>query len=916
MWRYFILFLLSAPLFGTELLRNGSFRDLDDSGNFSFWRKRGEAQVERAEEGVRIRLSPGKTQCFLIQDKLTLQARAEYRFQAEIQGEGEDLQYAVYLEYLDAERKIRGIRNFYSPLKNGKGSVSQTFRYPENGSNPYFVIAAKGKNGTVRFRNVSLSSTETLPQSAWKGGKLSGENGETVLRIAGKETVSRSATVVPGKSYAVNLEVRGLTADATTGFSAYRIEIKNGAKTIAAFSGDAMKSVFHSRKLMFSAPESGTVQILLKGEDAIAVKGFSLREISPEERAGIRISLAFPAFRNQFYPVGTKRIAGNLSFTPPIRRAAIALTGADGRILAETASSGGGFDLLLPRELKTGDYCLSVSAQPAGSSGGADIRKTIRVVPEVPYSVIPEGEKLMVQKKTFFAVGIWEALETEAQAYALSRSGVNTLMVSAGNAGELAQKLNLAQKYGIRLVLDTAMDAFRKHDPGAYQNKWQARMKALLPPENREHKALLAYFLADEPAWTGTALDEVRKGYEFLKDLDPYHPVWINEAPRGTIPEIARYGEQCDIFGVDIYPVPPSSHSALPDKNASAVGAYTQRMRESVYFQKPVWMFLQGFAWGEIHEKSSKIYPTPGELRFMIFDAMLHGANGIVFWGVHYISNRTFYQNILSACGEAGKLSAFWKKVSRVPFPEGKNCALFETEIQGRNYTCILNRSGEEAALPEQLKNMYELPGGEKPTDFLLKPFTARLFADTREYPEGESALTPFNAELEQQFNSALSIRYDRNIPYRGKAMWIWKPNGQTAYAKTEVKRRVKINSLKDGKAVAKFACDNTGELYVNGRKAAGNSLWNIMMTLDITPYLKEGENEILIKAADTGAAPCGVLAEITIRTLSGTETILSDASWLALGNDGKWQPAEVIAPNGAGAWGRRVFEKQRTGKQ
>ena len=52
-------------------------------------------------------------------------------------------------------------------------------------------------------------------------------------------------------------------------------------------------------------------------------------------------------------------------------------------------------------------------------------------------------------------------------------------------------------------------------------------------------------------------------------------------------------------------------------------------------------MVLQGFSWEMLKPSGSRDlsmikYPTFAESRFMAFNAVVHGANGILYWGTHY----------------------------------------------------------------------------------------------------------------------------------------------------------------------------------------------------------------------------------------------------------------------------------------
>ena len=135
------------------------------------------------------------------------------------------------------------------------------------------------------------------------------------------------------------------------------------------------------------------------------------------------------------------------------------------------------------------------------------------------------------------------------------------------------------------------------------------------------------------------------RGCRLLREIDPRHIIWQNHAPRNVLATLQRYNRAVDAAGCDIYPAPPggTGHSDLTDTSLSAVGAYTDRMRAAAP-GKAVWMVLQGFGWRDITpsfrdgpDPDKGRRPTSSETRFMAYDAIVHGAQAILYWGTHYI---------------------------------------------------------------------------------------------------------------------------------------------------------------------------------------------------------------------------------------------------------------------------------------
>jgi hypothetical protein len=158
----------------------------------------------------------------------------------------------------------------------------------------------------------------------------------------------------------------------------------------------------------------------------------------------------------------------------------------------------------------------------------------------------------------------------------------------------------------------------------------------------KDHPALGVYKGVDEPANpnrpTPVPAAGLVRAYQKVKSLDPNHPVVITQAPLGTAASLTPYRPAFDITGADVYPVsyPPGEHTDLPNKDISVVGDVTRKM-DTAAGPKPVWMTLQ-IAWSGViqnqqHPGNVPRFPTLLEERFMIYQAIVAGARGLVFYG-------------------------------------------------------------------------------------------------------------------------------------------------------------------------------------------------------------------------------------------------------------------------------------------
>jgi hypothetical protein len=185
----------------------------------------------------------------------------------------------------------------------------------------------------------------------------------------------------------------------------------------------------------------------------------------------------------------------------------------------------------------------------------------------------------------------------------------------------------------------------------------------------KNHPALCAYKGVDEPRNPFRGAKWIRpagltRARERLKQLDPKHPIVIIQAPRGPVSQLVPYRPAFDITGVDIFPIayPPGLHCDNGNPDISVVGDMTSKMKEASG-GKPVWMTLQ-IAWSGVAASKDApglvpCFPSLKQERFMAYQAIVHGARGLVFFGGH----------LTEVCtpddAKAGWNWTFWRQVLR-----------------------------------------------------------------------------------------------------------------------------------------------------------------------------------------------------------------------------------------------------------
>jgi hypothetical protein len=184
----------------------------------------------------------------------------------------------------------------------------------------------------------------------------------------------------------------------------------------------------------------------------------------------------------------------------------------------------------------------------------------------------------------------------------------------------------------------------------------------------RDDPALVAYKGIDEPRNPARGRDYVRpagmiRAYRKLKTLDARHPVVVVHAPRSTAAQLTPYRPACDIAGVDVYPVsyPPGVHVGRR-RDIAVVGDVATTLRRAAG-RKPFWMTLQVAFSGVIPSKADPAtvprFPSLVQERFMAYQAIVHGARGLFFFGGHL-------QEVMAPEDAASGWNwTFWRRVLR-----------------------------------------------------------------------------------------------------------------------------------------------------------------------------------------------------------------------------------------------------------
>lgn len=241
----------------------------------------------------------------------------------------------------------------------------------------------------------------------------------------------------------------------------------------------------------------------------------------------------------------------------------------------------------------------------------------------------------------------------------------------------------------------------------------------------RDHPSLLCWEIADEPAfnWNNPepriTHEKMLEAYSLIKSNDSKHLVFTNHGPVNLISTLQKYNSSTDVVGVDVYPVIPHgitpAYALYPDglqgdllnPYISQVGEYIEKMKKVVNDSKPIFAVLQGFSWEMLKPEGERDlsmvqYPTYAESRFMAYNAIVHGANGILYWGTNYTPQPSdFIDNLNRVTKELAELQevlaakssslSIKKEYHELMFSVDTGVEMIVKKVNGKTYLITVN---------------------------------------------------------------------------------------------------------------------------------------------------------------------------------------------------------------------------------
>lgn len=602
----------------------------------------------------------------------------------------------------------------------------------------------------------------------------------------------------------------------------------------------------------------------------------------------------FPPRQTWYLPEAPKQL--NLSLTLPPNadgKVNVSLLTAGGELLKSEDFSGKTSCFFQLPALQKGAYILKYEA---GSYQDEEFFRIADATDKNKGMYFTEDHRAYFNGKPFFPIMVMSPKMDEDAFRIYQEAGFNSIApayltndLQAGTAiTQIAQKYDLL--CGTWLGIG---DRYQALGPEKFKPFIEQHIKAARAMPN------FFAFLDDESEMREVCPVAMKKAYKEVFLNAPEFLVWQNQAPRmtgksglkyGNFDNVKRFTAACDVTGVDIYPVPEGNfHSELDNKTLSCVGDFTDLSLKTGYGKKPVWMVLQGCGWGEMSGGTlNERQPRPDYLqaRFMVYNAITHGARGIAMFGGSGMGDvySPFFAMMADVMKELKIVSSFIAEGSEVKLdtaalPEFVRLQAWK-KASGEMVAVIVNESKQPVTVQTPLDTLspkwFELPNG-KPARAasVTLPMYGVAILSTKACMIPKSAL----------FKPLLTDKkvYTPNW----KAQWVTHPSHYTTADKTTYAKHVFTLDRVPDKAVFLVTADNVFRFRIGKNEIGSGAVHLFAFSYDVAKHLKKGENVLEFELYNEDG-PSGLLYEGKVgdlEILSGKDTLFSEdgkTHWIA----------------------------------
>jgi len=271
-----------------------------------------------------------------------------------------------------------------------------------------------------------------------------------------------------------------------------------------------------------------------------------------------------------------------------------------------------------PTKLAPGNYQLTLASYLADGSLYRSRQHALRVVAQLPNITFDDQGFMVKEGKRFFPFGLYLGPTEATHLARIADAGFNTVLsYSYGQAKDPLKFMERAKQQHLNVIFSLkdfyagTKYAPKDSDPLAHAKEYVDLLK--------DNDALLAWYINDElhPEW----IPKIEAMQNMIAKQDLNHPTFQVLYQVG---QLEKYFYAADIIATDPYPV--------GRKNLSKTSEYTQSTVAAAHGARAPWIVPQIMDWAVYTPNREPHPPTLDEMRNQVFQAIINGARGIIFY--------------------------------------------------------------------------------------------------------------------------------------------------------------------------------------------------------------------------------------------------------------------------------------------
>ncbi len=367
----------------------------------------------------------------------------------------------------------------------------------------------------------------------------------------------------------------------------------------------------------------------------------------------------------------------------------------------------------LKQRLREGDYILNVEYKESSKVHDFSRRHTIEVLKNWPIVHIDERGNTIKEGKKIFPFGVYIGHPDEEHLDRISKAGFNTILsYGYGHNKNYEDYLDRADKHGLNVIYSLkdfypgSALKLGKTDPMEVAREYVNNIK--------NKPALLAWYTVDEllPSW----MPKIQALYDEVRMQDPDHPALQVHYYDGYR-MLEKYYYNGDIIATDPYPVGRSDLSLT----STRVGAGYKATHQT----RGHWAVLQMMDWAVYQKEKTPNPPNLDELRNQCYQAVVHGAKGILFYTYYDLFQEKFprkpsldYDNFNKIWPDVVKMSTEFSQyiplfLEGIDYPlkivENQKIEIKCLEYEGAYYLVVANPFYEKRQISIEIPEAWEV---------------------------------------------------------------------------------------------------------------------------------------------------------------------------------------------------------------